>query len=655
MKKLISHCLIVFSFLGFKVCVAEELPISPHLIDMERTLQDAGDLQTFLSRNDLKLRYLTAAEEYFGNEFDRQSYWAILNQLEDAIKKVPGLEERLWETDNLGVSFEIKANRTRGVSIDTDLFKKYIQTSRANLEAQLGRQVNYRKKSVEILNWVSRETDAFEKSSANLSKTQWRKSSDTFFKTITRNTDVQELCIFAYLNYLDSASATLTSDVSDLILDVFSELRQNPSIAFKSIGLERDKIPPGIISAMKKIIPSEADLMAEKIDDRSIFSKITRPSRDGSLVPVGRVKDGRLIAVRIPRRLHGIWKGIMTKECIGGLCGDLLTPQRWATVAIDRTWFYHIELDQEYRGFVQAVPIQVGQRTVASLDLMADVLNRRLIKRDEGRLIDTTVMSEVIKQIDRVAPKEWNGFVLGKSIWGNHTQSHSYARAQPFYKKGSSLLFRRMQVNDPIAKTIALNYHGQYGSVLHPMIFDATASGHGALRLLNLEHPEKTLDLKNQQLSKLIAETTSSIYQTDHISVVDRMNGGDLFFQLIANGLGSTLGGLGSIILLSPTHDLQLGPTGAEAIPMTATLLYAFGFGMYVSIEPVFKFVHSDMLKHRLEKLSQKDQTSWVRLQTKMIKKIEGDFSPYGYAPFMIAGFSTAQLFCISAVARLAL
>ena len=138
---------------------------------------------------------------------------------------------------------------------------------------------------------------------------------------------------------------------ADLILNTLSDLRQGARRLLRDIP----NAPRGLVSELASEVPTMPVLLARE----DVFPIAMRTTNRGRRVPVGRNAVSVYGFEPIPRRIHGLWKGVPLGECVGGSCDSLAhtTPERWATVALAHAELYHVEVSGGYRGFVQVVPI----------------------------------------------------------------------------------------------------------------------------------------------------------------------------------------------------------------------------------------------------------------------------------------------------------
>ncbi len=114
-----------------------------------------------------------------------------------------------------------------------------------------------------------------------------------------------------------------------------------------------------------------------------------------------------------PRRFHGIWRGIPLNECVGGNCKylDNLTPERWATVALDKSQLHFVERNGVYHGFMEAVPGTLGKDTYATVTFGAPDVRK--------------IYREWYAEATRTMPSDWKGFVVSSTTDLNNAGSNS--------------------------------------------------------------------------------------------------------------------------------------------------------------------------------------------------------------------------------------
>lgn len=246
-----------------------------------------------------------------------------------------------------------------------------------------------------------------------------------------------------------------------------------------------EPVPEPVLWLLQKMIPSNSPPAVLKTP----FPVSMRKVRGGKMVPAGSGSLQTYVFEPIPRRIHGIWKGIAIGECIGG--GDVndLTPERWATVALQDTQFYHVHQGDSYLGFVQLVPIKKGKDTYGSVDFGAPVMSRKVILRDKGGHAHAMRLFNLwLRKAQANLPPGWRGILVGEGNAINNSGVLSAVHDSPVYQwgpvVGPSKKFRR---TDPIGTKI-IKVSPRTGTYIPSyrgrMVFDGVVQGAGDLRRL---------------------------------------------------------------------------------------------------------------------------------------------------------------------------
>lgn len=464
---------------------ADQVKPRATLDDIDRVISQAPNLRSLLDNRSLWEQYYESLRSYYGDDekFPKASFDAITKQLKLAIDKVPGLEERLWETSDLGESYEIRSKvQSSGRTLNIKRWNKLLQFWTDNLKKKLPDE----KIEMSDIETLSRELDEaqaqFNRVAHLGTKSEQKTRAAQFYSQIRKDPRLEKAAVTMLLEYLQSENAQdlLRSNEPDLILDEINELRQNPG------RISQLSLNPIIQSEIASLIPPKSKLLA----DQKTFSSLRIATHNGSAAAEA-VGTEDIEFKPILRRLHGIWKGIPLNECVGGDPNGLnnLSPERWATVALKGTQFYSVENNGRYRGFVQMVPLSYQGKIYGSVDFGASILRNRAFRRNpktgEAQRIPLheVWLEEAIKHL----PKRWEGLVVGESTAignaGVIDSVHDSAQLYLGTRIGDSKGFKHI---DPMAtkltqviprKGLAEQYGGN-------MILDGTVQNAGMLTMI---------------------------------------------------------------------------------------------------------------------------------------------------------------------------
>jgi hypothetical protein len=248
----------------------------------------------------------------------------------------------------------------------------------------------------------------------------------------------------------------------------------------------------------KDQLPSLSQPKLEIVDSKpaetEIFRVLVRKGNRGTISPVGRSGKSEYEFNTLPRRIHGVWKGVPLNECVGGNCESIksLTPERWATVALEDTQVFNIERDGSYLGFVQYVPLKAKDGIYASVDFGAPILRNKILVRDpDGNPITRTFYEVWLESAVKHKPNEWSGFIVGESdainnagVLGEVRESASFLAGRYLGKPTETL-----QHIDPMAsKIVAIAPKSEHAAMYGGnMIADALVPDARAVTVLNSE------------------------------------------------------------------------------------------------------------------------------------------------------------------------
>jgi hypothetical protein len=474
-------------------------PQAVTMAQLDAIMIKAKSVDGFLQDPALQRRYIKLLVKYYGDDND-EGYWAIIDQLRKTVRKVPGLRARLWETTNLGTAFEIQtAIRTSGRDLNALVWSDYVQAWKSKIDAGRGEwaellPANRDKKLAELGEKFSRDLSTQQARVAGLPKRQAEIEMGRFFQSEKQNPAyvMAAASLLAELLRSEKIRDPFESRDPDIILETIDNLKQNTENAIGS-----SPAAP-VLTQLRALLPGKQELLARE----DMFPIKTRQVRNGSLIPVGSGSLQAYMFEPIPRRIHGIFKGVSLGECVGGGSTDNLTAERWGTVCLSNTQLYHVHQGDSYLGFVQLVPISRGGKTYGSVDFGAGVLGRKVIvKNSDGNGASSMSLFDLwFKEARRHLPENWSGVVVGESHAIGNAGVVQKVQASAKYilgpTAGEAKSFRR---TDPLGTKIikASKKPETYSSYGGRMIFDGMVPDAGQLRqLVNadpalLQNPKK--------------------------------------------------------------------------------------------------------------------------------------------------------------------
>jgi hypothetical protein len=244
---------------------ADEVRVS--LADLDRIITEARDLNDFLAENprsnEIRERYFRALQNYYGSEkFPRVSFNAVLTQMREVNRSVPGFATRIWETTRLGQSFTIEAAvKTTGLELKPEAWRAFLNNWKAELTNQSGAYAGLSETEVasklnEAFTRASQAIEEFQRRASALSRNERARAAERFFnETLPALPGLREAKAHLMLQTLNLQRNVdvLSSGDADLILAQMDELRSGRNLAVPSgvsipenlrTMLARTEVPP---------------------------------------------------------------------------------------------------------------------------------------------------------------------------------------------------------------------------------------------------------------------------------------------------------------------------------------------------------------------------------------------------------------------------
>lgn len=490
----VSLCL----FIGSQPVVAEPSAAeatdqTAKIEDLDRILSQATSIDQFVNSPELLKEYFEGLKSYYGSDrVNEVSFNKIIEQLKDVIVKFPELGERLFESKDSGKSYQIEMQlKSSGLVIKQDVFTDWLVNYKKQLSATFEEQV--RGDSREMAEKLAKEIQEFHQKNAELKKKQRDQAAAEFFSQLVQRSEFKVIAAGAILERLnlESVNDRLLAGDADLVLNEFSQMRRSSDFTVGRFTLPKElqnlianQLPQLEVPKLQvnKGVPAETEL----------FSVDVITTRRGRVIPVGQSSKTTYLFSPLPRRIHGIFKGMPINECVAGNCQSLdsLTPERWATVALEGSEFYHIEkklsqTSSSYQGFVQLTPGFIEEEIYAAADLGSPLFAKKMIRPngDIGLFYDLW-LEETSKRLE----PQWRGLIISDTNGGDNSGVLPRIRQRPSYLFGSTLPeSKRFVLTDNLAKKLsslgirnglASRYSGR-------MILDATLPQVKNLTILN--------------------------------------------------------------------------------------------------------------------------------------------------------------------------
>jgi hypothetical protein len=329
--------------------------------------------------------------------------------------KVPDLEARLWQTpadSSMGELIEIESDtKSYGRRILSAEWAKQLSELERNLATQ---DRSMKKSEEEIARQIQKAIDGLHGSEAYLAakKQNKRAMEAELMKSLRSNSDVKAWARSIAIRILQNPNlrVNLGSSNPDEVLSSWDHALQSPE---HILGIEKESVPAVVFSEVREILPSISTL----VGNESIFPREMLVTNQGARVPVPSVGKAKYVFRVLPRRFHGIFKGIILGECTGGACGNLksLHPERWATGALRDAQITYIERNGRHLGFTEIVPGHIGWEQYGSVSFGAPALTNPISKFNKyGELETLPLFSRWIEKVYQRLPKTWRGLVLSE-------------------------------------------------------------------------------------------------------------------------------------------------------------------------------------------------------------------------------------------------
>jgi hypothetical protein len=436
-------------------------PIERALQALDAIVLEAGGTQGFVADSPAaqarRDRYYAIWRDLYseGDErFPRENFDALIAELRRVTAQAPELARRLDERSDLGASFQLVFDasssglelKEQGWADFLARWKKELLLRSGRLRAlpALARDAEVRRLERELLAEinVSRAAEAALSTSDRHSRAQ---RASQLRKQLAGDSRLEELAAFLVHESVfgESAGALrlgLDSKNADEVLIAWNEL-QARKISYRSEAVSEALQVYLKSQAIPKVALPELRLDRDgKPLETEGFRVKTRMTRRGALVPEGRRSRSVIELVAIPRRIHGVFKGIAARECVGGWSCDNLLTERWGTIALARSQLHLVvENGRLTSGFVHGVPVRVQGKPMMSLDIEASALNRVGIRAsDTGTVQRVSLFSLWLKRHRDLLPEDLRKMIVGSSSTFDHGGNRAVLDSSPAFVLGRS-------------------------------------------------------------------------------------------------------------------------------------------------------------------------------------------------------------------------
>lgn len=447
--------------------------------DLDKTLIESGTLKKFLKDTNQRQKYYESLKAYMrlsDEEFPVTLYDFILRQVDEMVTEIPSLEKRLMATTGIGSPFSIE---TTALPEEVVLMKVQWQHKRERWLNKLERERNLapgkRSKQVkdaqEYLLKLSDELTPL----LQLPKRPQSRALGEWFSGVRRDTKRKQ--------EIDTAIATMIHDkIGDPERKILNE--GSPSEVASLLSRLADPMEFGFAPQISPFF-KDVGITASELEKEGILRPLheTRMTR----ASLSDRSAGTYNFVPFARRFHGIWKGLKTKECVGGSVGypTDASPRRWATIALQDTQLHAVEKDGKYLGFIHVVPVQTNPKNpvYGSFDVGSPAFGRDVI--DPTTKTRESLFSAWVTAYRKRMPKSWKGLVLSESTAFHNSGVMPEVHESNYVRYGKPMPGSYSAKDHKMEGKIVESTDEPLGSIASgKMIYDAADDEGGKLRLV---------------------------------------------------------------------------------------------------------------------------------------------------------------------------
>ena len=493
---------------------------SSSLEELDAIVMQAGGVKAFLSDRNALDRYYKVYQNYVGGlQFTQADFLSIAEQAKASIAEFPEMENRLNESDDLGPSFAINFEDFQGHRINAEQMKMAASQWMQKLLVS----------SIEILEKPEVAGNLLQMIEAELKTLpNTKKKKADFFESFLKNAHLDKVASYALITYLAQKLGAAGSSQSSEQIDaqnlcmILWDLVQNPKLAWQETfgsRLKDREAPAGFAAKVKNLLPNQGKLLQWSFEGVPLFVANTRTGKEGEVLPDGKLGANNVVVIALPRRIHAIWKGLPLNECIR------TCVNRWTTSLGKDSWIHYIEINGQFRGYVQSIPVTSNGKTYASIDLLAWPAGNRVITMD-GQLQSKTIFELMLGGFYMKKPAQWEGFVLSESHYNDHAHVFGVIKAERFYREAQNLgSYKTFSPSDTklsaylVGKRTANNTYSE----LVPT-FNATNKDAGTIRLvkpIDTPAPVTTRELVVQSADELLNSEVGKLLSDDAATVHD--------------------------------------------------------------------------------------------------------------------------------------
>jgi HEAT repeat protein len=435
---------------------ADASEVSDGLAKLDAIVLEAGGTEAFLSDSPqgqaIRDRYYQQWVSMYPqgeSQFPRPNFDAVIAQARKAVKEHAELGSRLFETTGLGKTFSVTLDaESSGLELKQDEWKKFYNGWKRNLEAgsKRLRSLDEKNRESELQRLGSTLNSEIQTERAGIgalpksAKLERGKAEAELQKRLLNDSRTQELAAFVVHEKVfgkdgEALRDILNSGDADQVLIGMKQVQQKGGL-----GVPESLQSYVIKSAVPALEQPKLEVSASgKAAESELFKVKLRKTNRGKLIPEGRVAKTTLEFQTIPRRIHGLFKGIAIQECVGGGDCQYLSPERWGTIALEDSQLHLvIENGSLTPGFTHGVPVKVGEATFLSMDIQAPALNKAGTKSQGGSVVKVEAYPLWLKEQQRHLPAKYRKLLVGSSTAMSNGGNRPTVTSSPSYLFGSS-------------------------------------------------------------------------------------------------------------------------------------------------------------------------------------------------------------------------
>jgi hypothetical protein len=468
---------------------------------MEEIISRAPNLKSFLKNSQLKEEYFKASAEYFGAErFPRVAFDAIWKLTDEMIEKVPELEERVWKPRSVSDPYTIEVEiKSYGRKIEPATWSKRLSSIKSELSetARAISNLSDSERSNLIETILLKTKSQLSELTENLEKLKGGEKKEARargFSEIYANPQLKAIGAWMLLQHLESrdVSEAMKSNDADLVLEICSDIHQNPRQLTSYLPANLQEAGKEILSQSAKEFPSLDKFLA----DETIFPKLLGRTRDGKEVEVGQTRKTSLEVKEVSRPFHALFRGPPHQECVGGGCAidgqglESLTPEKIFSVALSNSSASFVEKNERYSGYIEMTGIEFGGRSFQGAQFSVPIFTQKtsILDSKSGQKVSAPVFELWVKKAAEQPSGKFDGVVYSESFSFNNAGVTPTIFRSPSYILGKSLGdSMEAKITDPLAAKIVENSHRQGNAQTYGgrMIVPAMVPDAGTLTVLD--------------------------------------------------------------------------------------------------------------------------------------------------------------------------